>query len=385
MYALRNLFCLFLFALPLVVSAQIEDAKEVFRELRSLDGVWFMSTDRGDRLEIWRKQNDSTLTAKDVRIKPENGDTVLLETLRMELRGNEVIYTVQIKGQNNNQPVPYTMTTADNDGYVFENPKHDEIQKIRYQLLGNRELQVTTEGKRNNRPVTNEYVYEREFAPGTVEFRVRAGVNAYSLRRTGNFVTDRGPVFAVRPGWELGTQVTFKGAGGFILVNVELGLSGRFAHVQSAFTRTTGKGYNGLDSFTVYTRDLTYSSTWIDLAVIPQITLKRDGRLSLIAGPYFSYLLGNKGHGTETPPNENKLYNANNDFKKTAFGIVAGFQYKVNFGKKDVGGILGLRGNLGLSNIDNLYARGISSTALANGAVAFNGLSLYYSMNLLKL
>ncbi|MEY3194218.1 MAG: hypothetical protein RIQ78_315, partial [Bacteroidota bacterium] len=61
---------------PLAVSAQIDSPRDAFRDLRrSLEGTWFMPTDRGDRLEIWEVENDSTLAGRAVRIKPENGDT----------------------------------------------------------------------------------------------------------------------------------------------------------------------------------------------------------------------------------------------------------------------------------------------------------------------
>jgi len=341
-----------------------------------------MPTDRGDRLEIWRIIDDSTLAGRDLRIKPEDGDSVTLENLRIEYRKDTITYITIARSQNNNQPVRFVLTTADYEGYVFENPANADPQKIHYRLLGNREMQVTTEGKRGNRAVKNEYVYEREFSPGSMQFRLRGGINAHNLRGTGYFPSDPPgdkPSFAWRPGWELGTQVAFKGRGGFITINVELGLISRHAHAKSAFTTIKDT------IVTAYKRDLTYRTTWLGVAVYPEITFKRDGRLSLIAGPYLGRLIGNNAKGLEEPASENKLFKANNDFKKTELGLILGFQYKVNFGKKDLDGMLGLRGNLGLSNIDNLYTRGISSSALANGQVSFIGVSLYYSVNLLKL
>ena len=223
MIFLRNLFLIVMCLGPLVASAQIEpgDAKYVFRELRVLDGTWFMPTDRGDRLEIWRIADDSTLIGRGIRIKPENGDTVTLENLRIEYRRDTVTYIAIARGQNNNQPVRFVLTNADYDGYVFENPAHDDPQKIVYRLLGRRELQVNTEGKKGTRTIKNEYVFEREFTPGAMQFRVMAGINAQNLRKTGYFLTDNGPEFAWRPGWELGAAVAFKGRGGFITMNIE--------------------------------------------------------------------------------------------------------------------------------------------------------------------
>jgi len=92
------LACLFL--TPLAAFAQIEYPEDAFRDLRrGLEGTWFMPTDRGDRLEIWDVADDNTLVGKAIRIKPENGDTVLIEKLRIELRDTTVTYFTIARGQ----------------------------------------------------------------------------------------------------------------------------------------------------------------------------------------------------------------------------------------------------------------------------------------------
>lgn len=370
-----------LFLLP-SLSAQIDDPEGIFRELRALEGTWFMPTDRGDRLESWRIQDDSTLVGRDFRIKPENGDTVTLENLRIELRDTNVTYIVIARGQNQNRPIAFRLTQADYDGYVFENPAHDDPKKIRYLLLGNRELQVFTEGKRNNRTVTQEYVFEREFTPGAIEFRLRGGINYNSLRGSGTLIPLIGatePEFGWKPGWEIGAQAVFKGRGGFVAINCELGLAGRYSSAKSEFDVFQ-------DSATIfYKRDGTYSTIWLTLVAAPEITFKRDGRLSLIVGPSFDLLINSRMKGTVEPEGENKLFEASNDFKKANFGLIAGLQYKLNFGKKDMGGKIGLRANIGLSDLDDLYVRSASGTQQSNGSVSLLGASLYYSVNLLKL
>jgi hypothetical protein len=93
----------------------------------------------------------------------------------------------------------------------------------------------------------------------------------------------------------------------------------------------------------------------------------------------------NQAKGTVEPGGENKLFDANEDLKKNDLGITLGLQYKLNFGKKDLGGILGLRGNLGLSNLDNLYCANSDNMAFCNGSMKFVGASLYYSVNLVKI
>ncbi|MBN8683943.1 MAG: PorT family protein [Chitinophagales bacterium] len=373
----RPFIALCLFLAPFAAQAQIEDADLIFKELYGLEGTWFLPTDRGDRLEIWKVVNDSTMEGRGVRIKPENGDTVNLETLSIEWRGNRITYYAAVRLQNGGKPIAFEMTLADENGYLFENPNHDDPQKIRYRLLGNRELQVNTEGKRGNRVVTQEYVFEREFTPGAVEFRLRAGINGASLRSTGQFQTiDGPPSFGWKPGWEIGTTALFKGRGGFISINADLGLQGRFSAVDGAFVADTA----------YYVRNGTYNTTWLNIAVLPEITFRRDGLFSLMAGPYFSALMFSRANGEILPEKENNdLYNVNNDLKKIDFGLALGMQYKLNFGKKDVGGILGLRGTLGLRNLDNLYDRDCNNPAYCNGQVFFNTATLYYSVNLLKL
>jgi hypothetical protein len=283
-----------------------------------------------------------------------------------------------VRGQNQNKPIPFVLSTADYDGYLFENPKHDDPQKIRYLLLGKREMQVFTEGRRNGRTVKQDYVFEREFNPGAVEFRFRLGGNFNLLRSTGFFRAETPadkPAFSGRPGWEAGVQAAFKGRGGFVTINTELSLVGRNSTVQSKFRADT----------TLYVRDATYRSTWLLVAVVPEITFRREGRFSVLAGPYIGRLLGNRPRGTVLPAGNDRLFEANNDLKKTDIGVVAGLQYKLNIGKKDLGGILGLRGNFSLSNLDNLYDRECPTPSLCNGRLGFLGATLYYSVNLLKI
>ncbi len=380
---IRQFFLIACVFTPALLSAQIDNPKAIFRELRGLDGTWFMPTDRGDRLEVWHIVDDSSMTGRGLRIRPENGDTITLETMRLERRDTNIFYTVIVRGQNQNQPVTFKMTQADWDGYLFENPEHDDPKKIRYLLLGNRELQVTTEGRRGNRDTKQEYVFEREFTPAGMEFRLRAGGNLFTQHATGNFNLSNGqssPEYSPKPGWELGTQFSFRGRGGFVSLNFELGFIGKYSHAKADFVVID-------TAFTEYRRDVTYGQTWLVLAAVPEITLKRDGKLSFIVGPYLGRLLFTGTNGTVLPTDEdNKLFKANNDFKKTDVGVLAGFQYKLNFGKKDIGGRLGLRANLGFSNLDNLYTtRGDGDPAFYNGRVGLRGVSLYYSFDLLKL
>lgn len=369
------LLCAFV-VIPGFVSAQITNKKAAFRAVRVLEGVWFMPTDRGDRLEIWKSVNDSTMIGRSVRIKQEDGDTVTLETLTLTRRDTHIIYAATVRGQNNNKPVEFELTEAYSDEFLFENPAHDDPKKIKYILLGNRELQVTTEGKKGDRVITREYIFEREFNPASAEFRLRAGVNAASLasERALNSIPSQ-PEFGYRPGWEVGVNGVFKGRGGFLALNVELGFAGKNSNIESLFYADTN----------TYIRSGHYRTTWFNAAVYPEFTFRRDGRLSMIVGPYYGRLAASKVIGNSTPASSNKLFNSNNDFKKNDFGLLGGVQYKMNFGKKDLGGKIGARFNLGLTDLDQLYKRRCDNPALCNERIILRSISAYYSINLVKL
>jgi hypothetical protein len=368
-------FLLFLASFSVQAQVLAEDAPYVFKELRGLEGTWFMPTDRGDRLEIWTYENDSTLTGRGIRIRPENGDTVTLETMRLELRDTTITYYATVRGQNRNQAVPFVLVNADTEGFVFSNPKHDDPQKIHYRLLGNRELQVNTEGMRNGRKVSQEFVFEREFNPSSVEFRLKAGLNYNTLSSSGQFQTFEPPVLGGKPGWDIGMGMAFQGRGGFLTLNVEMGVTGRYTTAKAEFT----------DDTVFYRRDLTYRQIWFTAAFMPELRFGKNGKLSFMAGPYYNRLMFSGLKGLNEPGDENKLFEASNDFVKSDIGVTGGFQYRVNFGKKDLDGRLGLRVNIGLKNLDNLYDRGCNNPAFCNGQIIMRGISLYYSVNMLKI
>lgn len=361
------------------LSAQVDDPAAVFDALRVMEGSWFMETDRGDRIELWTVVDDSTMTGKGLRIKLESRDTLLLETLRLERRGNDITYWALARGQNADKAIPFTLTEVDEEGaFIFENPIHDDPTKIRYWLLDNQELQVTTEGKRAGRDTKSEFVFEREFPSGSARLRVRAGANWYTLQQQGGYPIGQQAVFGGRPGWEFGIQIPIGNENGLLNFNLEAGLSGRYTTVQSAFSIFR-------PDTTHYLREVTYRQVWLTLAIVPEFRFRRESRFSLMAGPYFGRLLYNGAAGEELPGGENKLFDSNNDFKKRDLGFTGGFQYRFNSGKKSWESVIGLRGSWGLFNLDNLYERTCVSTGTdCSGKVRLWGVSAYYGVNLIK-
>ncbi len=383
----KSLLALALLA-SLTASAQFDNPKAIFRELTRLDGTWFMPTDRGDRLEVWKIDNDSTMTGKGFRIKADSPtDTVLLETLRLELRDTTITYHALVRGQNQGKFVAFKLTSAEYDEYLFENPAHDDPKKIVYHILARRELQVTTEGVFKGRPTKQEFTFEREFNPASMEFRGRAGLNYFNLLKTNDIGFDPPPQFSGRPGWEAGIGLAFRGSGSFISLNIEAGVAGRYPHVKANPILTTN-----FDSVSgnqiVLQRDLTYRQTWLVLSILPEMKFSKNARFSLLFGLNYAFLLGNGSSGTDLPTVYESGYQTNKDFKTSDLSATLGFNWRANFFKKDLDGRLSLRGQFGLSNIDNLYNREDvihTKNTIYNGRVGLIGASLTYSINLLKI
>jgi hypothetical protein len=370
---LCGVFAMVVAMYPAIVCAQIEDIDVVFEEMKAIQGVWSMETDRGDRLEIWELADDSTLTGRSVRIKKESRDTVPLETMRLEWRGQDITYWASVKGQNNGKDIAFDLTEITEEGvWVFENPRHDSPVKITYWLLDNRELHVDTYGKRNGRDSKTEYIFEREFGAGNANLRIRAGANYHQFVQTGTFPIEQQPVFGARPGWEIAAQIPLGSMEKYVNFNLEVGFSGRTGAAVASFPVDTIQ----------YERDVRYQQLWLTGALIPEIRFRPNGRFSILLGGYGARLLINSTKGTDLPGKESKIFDSNNDFRKNDFGLTAGLQYRFKTSSKSKDHLIGVRGNMGLSNLDNLYKRSCVRTR-CDGEVSMRGISLYYGITLL--
>ena len=117
-----------------------------------LIGEWQNNSAEGNASEIWEKKNDSTYAGKSYFIK--GADTVSSEKISLEQNGDQVFYIPIVKGQNDGQPVKFTLTFSSGNRLIFENPAHDFPQKISYtQVTGDSllaEISGTVQGKINS-------------------------------------------------------------------------------------------------------------------------------------------------------------------------------------------------------------------------------------------
>lgn len=101
--------------------------------------------------ESWQYVNDSLFRAMAFTLRP-NGDTLITETIDLAVQNGAIYYIPTVKGQNDNQPVPFRLAEQEGASWVFENPHHDFPKCIRYALAGHDTLraQVSGPGKEIN-------------------------------------------------------------------------------------------------------------------------------------------------------------------------------------------------------------------------------------------
>lgn len=120
-------------------------------------GHWEMKDTLGGRLtESWKAVNDTVFEGLSLYLKDK--DTLHLEHMQLEAKADGVYYTATVRGQNNDQPVPFRQTQVG----VFENPKHDYPQKIQYKRTPQGYMQAAISGRQNGRYSREQFVLAKQ-------------------------------------------------------------------------------------------------------------------------------------------------------------------------------------------------------------------------------
>ncbi len=120
-----------------------------------LPGKWENQTQRGKMVEEWSKINDSTYGGRSYMITAT--DSIPLESIALKKEGNDIFYIPTLKGQNNDQPVKFKLTSSSANQLVFENPAHDFPQKISYTLESKGSLMAEISGMINGQERTRKF------------------------------------------------------------------------------------------------------------------------------------------------------------------------------------------------------------------------------------
>ena len=142
----------------LLVACQNKSEKkyEQLNKLNWIIGQWENKTPEGYLTETWTKENDSTFSGQAYFIIKEK-DTVHSETITLIQVNEDLIYRPTVKGQNNDEPVDFTLSTDTENSFTFENPKHDYPQKITYKKINNKSLVATISGLQQGKQSSESY------------------------------------------------------------------------------------------------------------------------------------------------------------------------------------------------------------------------------------
>ena len=151
---------LILSALSIVclVSCKNNSSEKHFDKLEKMNwliGSWEQALPEGILTETWTKENDSTYSAKSFYIKQK--DTIHMESIVLTQKKEELLYRATVKGQNNDEPVTFTMTSDAANAFTFENPAHDYPQKIMYKKVASDRLIAVISGKQQGKDSQESY------------------------------------------------------------------------------------------------------------------------------------------------------------------------------------------------------------------------------------
>jgi hypothetical protein len=152
--------CTILLACAGDAATQTFSAKD-FMQLNWITGSWKMPVKNGLLYEQWHTLNDSTLQSRGFIVKA-TGDTFLLETVQIRFRNNGLYYVPTVTGQNNNEPVSFTIVATTPQSFTAENAAHDFPQKIFYEYKGDAKMYAAVSGKQKGLARKEEFNFTKE-------------------------------------------------------------------------------------------------------------------------------------------------------------------------------------------------------------------------------
>lgn len=119
-----------------------------FEQLHVLRGAWTLTNKRGVLHEVWRMKTADYLTG--VSFLVQGKDTIPQETIVLQLRDGNITYEPTFLFQNGAIPVVFTLISAENGLFIFENKAHDFPQRIGYLVPKDSLLEAYIEGSTPN-------------------------------------------------------------------------------------------------------------------------------------------------------------------------------------------------------------------------------------------
>ncbi len=128
---------------------------EKLQKMAWIIGNWEQKLPEGTVTESWTKENDSTFLGKSYFIKDK--DTLHLENIVLTQKNGQLLYIPTVNGQNNDEPVTFTMLAETENNFSFSNTTHDYPQTISYKKINDTNLVATLSGKQQGKESKESY------------------------------------------------------------------------------------------------------------------------------------------------------------------------------------------------------------------------------------
>lgn len=107
-----------------------------------LEGTW--KIEGKDTYEFWEKE-EGVLAG--YSYKKVGEEKKMMETLSIEKKEGEIIYTAIVPNQNDGNAIPFKLNEEVKDKLSFENLTHDFPKKIQYQMIDGQKILVNVLGE----------------------------------------------------------------------------------------------------------------------------------------------------------------------------------------------------------------------------------------------
>jgi hypothetical protein len=149
---LNFLICIAVLAVVTVAKEPANSKKDNIMDLNWLAGTWTLQQDGRTTEETWLPPRAGMMLGISRTIAGDK--TVEFEFLRIEQRGNDLVYIAQPGGQ---PPTEFRLDSSGNGDWVFANLKHDFPKKIRYRRAGDGSLVASVEDESGKKKIEFPY------------------------------------------------------------------------------------------------------------------------------------------------------------------------------------------------------------------------------------
>jgi len=141
-------------------SAEKTSEPSKFEKVAWLEGTWENNSPEGNLSETWTKENDSVFKGQTYFIKGK--DTLHNESIMLTQKGEDLVYSPTVKGQNNDKAIDFKLTVSTTNQLSFENKAHDYPQKIVYTKVTNDSIVAEISGIQQGKASSEKYPMKKK-------------------------------------------------------------------------------------------------------------------------------------------------------------------------------------------------------------------------------